>query len=321
MTIAVDFDGVIHAYTKGWQDGTIYDQPMPGALDGLRLLMEQDAVFVFTTREPEQVMPWLAEHGFDVTTDESCERCHGECTHEDPCHACKGSGLLTFWNQRGQLLVTNRKLAATQYLDDRAIRFTDWEQALAAIQGGSAPHSDLAIDAILRDSGIDSPLGAHGVKALASVARARLEDLNRTVGERDGAYRERAHLVALLAAMTDGAVIAPAPDVDEPGWQIVYLTIGGRQASWHISPRDGDLFARVEHVDGGLDLRAIWDGHTTAEKYERIVDHITHRGFVPPVHYERVDDGTEMCVHRIPVGPDSCWDCRDLADLDRPKEG
>lgn len=134
MTIAVDFDGVIHAYSLGWCDGTIYDPPLPGALDGLRALMDHDAVFIFTVREPEQVMPWLEQWGFDVTIDESsCERCHGQFTHEVPCQACKGSGLLTFWNQRGQLLVTNRKLPATAYLDDRAVRFADWDQALAVL--------------------------------------------------------------------------------------------------------------------------------------------------------------------------------------------
>ena len=128
MTIAVDFDGVIHAYTRGWADGTIYDPPLPGAINGLRQLLDQDAVFIFTTREPEQVMPWLEQHGFDVTTDERC----GVCPNGIPdiCAACKGSGVLTFWNQRGQLLVTNRKLAATAYLDDRAVRFTDWDHAL-----------------------------------------------------------------------------------------------------------------------------------------------------------------------------------------------
>ena len=110
MTIAVDFDGVIHTYSKGWQDGTIYDPPLPGALDGLRQLMKQHPVFIHTTRKPEQVMPWLEAYGFDVTIDDR---------------------NVLFWNARRQLLVTNRKLPATAYLDDRAVRFESWSQALA----------------------------------------------------------------------------------------------------------------------------------------------------------------------------------------------
>lgn len=35
--------------------------------------------------------------------------------------------------------------------------------------------------------------------------------------------------------------------------------------------------------------------------------------FVPPVHYRR-DDGVDCCVHTIPVGPDSCRHCRELAE-------
>lgn len=139
MTIAVDFDGVVHAYSRGWADGSIYDEPLAGALDGLRQLMADHTVFIFTTREPEQVMPWLERHGFDVTIDERC----GNCLGVDPagCPGCKGSGLLTFWNARGQLLVTNRKLAATVYLDDRAVRFEDWRQALEAIRTKEQPLS------------------------------------------------------------------------------------------------------------------------------------------------------------------------------------
>ncbi|WP_328439339.1 hypothetical protein OHA71_23665 [Streptomyces sp. NBC_00444] len=132
------------------------------------------------------------------------------------------------------------------------------------------PAEQLAkVDAILRDNGIEHPLGARGVSDLATMAKGRLEDLRRTEAERDGAYRERAHLVALLAAYTDGAVVAPAPDVDEPGWQIAYLYPGGRQASWHFSPRDADLLEPLEHVPAD-DPRAQWDGHTTDAKYAHI---------------------------------------------------
>jgi len=108
------------------------------------------------------------------------------------------------------------------------------------------------------------------VNATATRVGERLTKKIKAVeAERDGAYRERAHLVALLAALTDEAVISYARDVEEPGWQIIYLTLGGHQASWHISPRDADLFTHVERVDVE-DPRAQWDGHTTEEKYERI---------------------------------------------------
>jgi hypothetical protein len=96
-------------------------------------------------------------------------------------------------------------------------------------------------------------------------------DINRLTEERDGAYRERAQLLALLAALHP-SVIAPAPDVDEAGWQILYLRIGGSQASWHIAPRDAELYAHVEHVSTD-DRRAQWDGHTTEQKYTRIGEH------------------------------------------------
>jgi hypothetical protein len=106
QTVAIDFDGVIHRYGRGWQDGTIYDEPMPGAIEGLKRLQERYAVFVFTSREVEQVLPWLEGWGFDVAAD--------------------GPPYPRFWNDREQILVTNRKLPAVAYIDDRAVRFTDW---------------------------------------------------------------------------------------------------------------------------------------------------------------------------------------------------
>lgn len=95
-------------------------------------------------------------------------------------------------------------------------------------------------------------------------------ELSAALDQRDGAYRERAQLVALLAAIYT-TVIAPAPDIDEPGWHIAYLYISGLQASWHIAPSDIELFAHVKRVKAD-DPLAKWDGHTTAKKYGRIQD-------------------------------------------------
>lgn len=118
-TVAVDFDGVIHAYSRGWQDGSIYDDLMPGAIIGLSRLMQRYAVFVHTTRKPKPVARWIEQRsGYGI-----------ECTTQiDPLRPWRRG---PFWNQQGVLLVTNRKLPAVAYIDDRGIRFETWEQALA----------------------------------------------------------------------------------------------------------------------------------------------------------------------------------------------
>ncbi|MEV7011559.1 hypothetical protein [Streptosporangium sp. NPDC051022] len=111
-TIAVDFDGVIHAYSRGWADGTIYDPPLPGALDGLHTLMDRYAVFIHTARAPYPVAQWLEGHGIPAIVELNAGRPRD------------------FWNNRDEVLVTNRKLPAAAYIDDRGIRFENWEQVL-----------------------------------------------------------------------------------------------------------------------------------------------------------------------------------------------
>lgn len=85
--------------------------------------------------------------------------------------------------------------------------------------------------------------------------------------ERDAVYRERAHLVALLAAQYPAGYM---PDrVPGSGWRIVYVALPTGQCSWHISPDDWrDLFQPLE-----LPVGTRWDGHTTEEKYRRIREH------------------------------------------------
>ncbi|MFI8300027.1 hypothetical protein ACIGCZ_29285 [Streptomyces nigra] len=126
--------------------------------------------------------------------------------------------------------------------------------------------------------------------------RDQIADLTK---ERDGAYRERAQLLAWLAALHPStAVITQSPDVDEDGWQLLYLVAGGWQMSWHVHPRDSDLFKHVTVVDV-TDPRAQWDGHGTEQKYERMRNHVRLLAL------DGIADGVLTPVTTDPPGPAS----------------
>lgn len=116
MTIAVDFDGVIHAYSKGWHDGTIYDVPVEGAFDSIKSLMSKEPVFIFTSRNPVDVALWI-----EANSDLGAEADDG------------GKHPVVFWNDQDRLFVTNRKLPAKVYIDDRALPFILWDQVMEDI--------------------------------------------------------------------------------------------------------------------------------------------------------------------------------------------
>lgn len=72
MTVAVDFDGVIHSYTSGWQGpAEIPDPPIEGVAEALRTLRTVFEVVVYSTRcaTPEglgAVRKYLRENGIEV---------------------------------------------------------------------------------------------------------------------------------------------------------------------------------------------------------------------------------------------------------------
>ena len=102
--IAVDFDGVIHKNSKGFYDGTIYDDPVEGARTSLERLSEDYDVVIFTAKaKPDRglvngktgtqlVWEWLEEHD-----------------------------MAQFVTK-----VTAEKPRAVQYIDDKGVKFTKW---------------------------------------------------------------------------------------------------------------------------------------------------------------------------------------------------
>ena len=82
---------------------------------------------------------------------------------------------------------------------------------------------------------------------------------------KDAAYEERNRVVALLAAAFPSVRARTAIEGWSEDWHgCIYITLPTGQASWHYHDSHANLFA---HVPEGA---AIWDGHTTPEKYERV---------------------------------------------------
>lgn len=99
LTIALDFDGVIHEHVSPWTDAhEIHDGPVPGALDFIRGAIDAGCeVVIYTARANTastvpHVYAWLVKHGLE-------ER--------------------YAWHIR----ITALKPAAVVYIDDRAWRF------------------------------------------------------------------------------------------------------------------------------------------------------------------------------------------------------
>lgn len=81
-TILVDFDGVLHGYSKKWHDGTIYDEPKPGAAAGMHNLLDAGfKVVIYSTRCYDRVVngvsqknqikemeEWLSFHGIPYSS-------------------------------------------------------------------------------------------------------------------------------------------------------------------------------------------------------------------------------------------------------------
>jgi len=66
-TIAFDFDGVIHKYSKGWQDGSVYDPVLDGWVETVQQLHQEGYnVIILTTRPKRQVNKFLYEQYFYI---------------------------------------------------------------------------------------------------------------------------------------------------------------------------------------------------------------------------------------------------------------
>tara|TARA_Y100000590_G_C15673208_1_gene997028 strand:- start:291 stop:689 length:399 start_codon:yes stop_codon:yes gene_type:complete len=110
--IAIDFDGVIHNFDKGWHDGTCYGDPMPGAIEAIKKLSKKYKIIIFTAKaKPNRPL-------VDGKT---------------------GIELVRLWLMKYDILdciseITSEKPHAQLYIDDNAYRFIGWEEALKDLE-------------------------------------------------------------------------------------------------------------------------------------------------------------------------------------------
>lgn len=95
--------------------------------------------------------------------------------------------------------------------------------------------------------------------------------------ERDSVERERAHLLAWLAALHPSSAVvsqapAQAPDGAAGGQHFLSLMAGGRTLSWVLAPRDAPLFQHVRRAKE-TDMRVWRDAREIEAQYAHIHRH------------------------------------------------
>lgn len=111
-TIAIDFDGVIHDYSKGYHDGTCYGEAIHGAIDSIKLLAEKYSIVIYTAKaRPDRPLV----------------------------NGKTGTELVKEWLEAHDILkyvkeITSIKPRAFLYVDDNCYRFNNWSETLHFIK-------------------------------------------------------------------------------------------------------------------------------------------------------------------------------------------
>jgi hypothetical protein len=113
--ICVDFDGVIHDYKKGWQDGEIYGDVVPGFFEWAFKAREHFKLVIYSSRSKDIVSREKMEHWL---------RCKASEWHEKNGFTTKPLGY------PAEIEFAHEKPPAFLTIDDRAIRFDgNWNGA------------------------------------------------------------------------------------------------------------------------------------------------------------------------------------------------
>ena len=110
--LAIDFDGVIHKNSMGFYDGTVYDDPIPGSINAIKKLSKKYTIVIFTAKvKPDRPLV----------------------------NGKTGIELIWEWLDKYNLSqyineITYGKPNAKYYIDDKGIRFINWNMTLEVLR-------------------------------------------------------------------------------------------------------------------------------------------------------------------------------------------
>ena len=110
--LAIDFDGVIHNFDKGWYDGTCYGEPIEGSLEAIKELSDKYNIIIFSSKAlPDRTLV----------------------------NGKTGKQLIIEWLEKYDVLkyideITYFKPRAEYYIDDKGISFkNNWKEIIKQI--------------------------------------------------------------------------------------------------------------------------------------------------------------------------------------------
>lgn len=128
-TLGVDFDGVLHEYSTPWVSPEIIPDPLiPGAIEWLNKMSKKFDILIFTTRGCTEagrsaINLWLRSYGYSFPNPTGFMDVNGVLYLGTPSMTSSGTTTVPPI-EPPVMMITDRKLPALIYIDDRGWRFT-----------------------------------------------------------------------------------------------------------------------------------------------------------------------------------------------------
>lgn len=166
QTVVFDFDGVIHKYSKGWQDGSIYDVPNKGIKETINKLRQNnyEVVVVSTRCNTEEgrmaILTWLVNYG--IVVDKVCKEKPPAIVYIDDRAICYDPNMNNLYDKIINFSTNQQKQSNYEQMNDLellgllTIKTKQFEQLNDAVNIKYPPKNNPIISMKILDEWIES---------------------------------------------------------------------------------------------------------------------------------------------------------------------